>query len=118
MDRVWHEREAPYHCWRIYPRDRAKGRAAEGRLNRLWEILHLKCEFGIIAAEIHAEPSPFPQPDLPYRLEMGLQVNKGDRSTYYSRADPKGYTDYPFSPEFLQDTTSTPEGTTETLARL
>jgi len=43
------------------------------------------------------------QPELPYRLENGLKVDKGDRSTYYSRADPKGYTDYPFSPEFLRE---------------
>jgi len=43
------------------------------------------------------------QPELPYRLEKGLIVDKGDRSTYYNRADPKGYTDYPFSPEFLQE---------------
>ena len=43
------------------------------------------------------------QPELPYRLEKGLKVDKGDRSTYYSRADPKGYTDYSFSPEFLRE---------------
>jgi NADPH2 dehydrogenase len=43
------------------------------------------------------------QPELPYRLEKGLNVDKGDRSTYYNKADPKGYTDYPFSPEFLRE---------------
>jgi NADPH2 dehydrogenase len=43
------------------------------------------------------------QPELPYRLEKGLNVDKGDRSTYYNKADPKGYTDYPFSSEFLRE---------------
>ncbi|PPR00681.1 hypothetical protein CVT24_000969 [Panaeolus cyanescens] len=40
-------------------------------------------------------------PDLPYKLRKGLPVLKGDRSRYYTKGtDPKGYTDYPFSPEF------------------
>ncbi|PPQ78462.1 hypothetical protein CVT25_011857 [Psilocybe cyanescens] len=48
----------------------------------------------------------YDQPDLPYRLRKGLPVEKGDRSTYYSRgkADPKGYTDYPFSEQFDRET--------------
>ncbi|KAF8962063.1 NADH:flavin oxidoreductase/NADH oxidase [Flammula alnicola] len=44
-------------------------------------------------------------PDLPYRLRKGLPVDKGDRSRYYSRGtvDPRGYTDYPISKEFLEE---------------
>ncbi|KIM43881.1 hypothetical protein M413DRAFT_443761 [Hebeloma cylindrosporum] len=56
-------------------------------------------------------------PELPYRLEKGLKVDKGDRSTYYNRADPKGYTDYPFSPEFLNETDTARTGT-RILARI
>ena len=33
-------------------------------------------------------------PDLPYRLKNGLELNEADSSTFYS-ADEKGYTDYP-----------------------
>ncbi|KAH9476285.1 Chanoclavine-I aldehyde reductase fgaOx3 [Psilocybe cubensis] len=44
-------------------------------------------------------------PDLPFRLKNALEIQKGDRSTYYSqgKTDPKGYTDYPFSAEFLKE---------------
>ncbi|KAJ7601232.1 NADH:flavin oxidoreductase/NADH oxidase [Mycena floridula] len=43
-------------------------------------------------------------PDLPYRLKHDITLTIGDRSTYYvyGSADPKGYTDYPFSPEFAE----------------
>ena len=34
-------------------------------------------------------------PDLPYRIKNGLELNKYDRSTFYGGAE-KGYTDYPF----------------------
>src|ERR1700733_2152931 len=34
-------------------------------------------------------------PDLPKRIELGLPLNKYDRSTFYA-FDAKGYTDYPF----------------------
>lgn len=34
-------------------------------------------------------------PDLPYRLQFGLPLNKYDRSTFYTRGA-EGYTDYPF----------------------
>jgi len=36
-------------------------------------------------------------PDLPKRLEEGLELNTGDSKTFYSRG-PLGYTDYPISP--------------------
>ncbi len=42
------------------------------------------------------------QPDLVFRLREGLPIEKGDRSLYYTPEDPKGYTDYPFSKEFLE----------------
>ncbi|KAF9484153.1 NADH:flavin oxidoreductase/NADH oxidase [Pholiota conissans] len=43
-------------------------------------------------------------PDLPYRLKHGLPLQKGDRDLYYApTSDPKGYTDYPFSPEFVAE---------------
>ncbi|KAF9556884.1 FMN-linked oxidoreductase [Agrocybe pediades] len=45
-------------------------------------------------------------PDLPYRLQRGLPVEKGNRKRYYSRGslDPTGYTDYSFSEQFVQET--------------
>lgn len=39
-------------------------------------------------------------PDLPFRLSEGLALNKYDRATFYTPKLPKGYVDYPFSPEF------------------
>ncbi|QIW95573.1 hypothetical protein AMS68_001091 [Peltaster fructicola] len=39
-------------------------------------------------------------PDLPYRIKNGIELNKYDRSTFYSRKDPKGYIDQPFSKEW------------------
>lgn len=40
-------------------------------------------------------------PDLPFRIEKGLQFNKYDRPTFYVPESPVGLADYPFSPEFL-----------------
>jgi NADPH2 dehydrogenase len=39
-------------------------------------------------------------PDLVYRLQKGLDLNKYDRSTFYKQGSPEGYTDYPYSAEF------------------
>lgn len=41
-------------------------------------------------------------PDLPFRLSQGLQLNAYDRSTFYTPKGAKGYADYPFSDEFLE----------------
>jgi NADPH2 dehydrogenase len=38
-------------------------------------------------------------PDLPFRLQKGIELNPYDRPTFYSKG-PKGYVDYPFSSEF------------------
>ncbi|KAK1217981.1 hypothetical protein PQX77_019350 [Marasmius sp. AFHP31] len=42
-------------------------------------------------------------PDLPFRLMHNLPLAKGDRGKYYTcgSTDASGYTDYPFSKEFL-----------------
>ncbi|EME41543.1 hypothetical protein DOTSEDRAFT_73828 [Dothistroma septosporum NZE10] len=40
-------------------------------------------------------------PDLPYRLQHGIELNKWDRPTFYKQG-PGGYTDYPFSEEFVK----------------
>lgn len=40
-------------------------------------------------------------PDLVFRLEKGIPLNKYDRSTFYTQKVPTGYIDYPFSQEFL-----------------
>ncbi|EXU95015.1 NADH:flavin oxidoreductase/NADH oxidase family protein, partial [Metarhizium robertsii] len=40
-------------------------------------------------------------PDLPYRVQNGLELAKYNRNTFYSAKDPVGYTDYPFSKEFM-----------------
>jgi NADPH2 dehydrogenase len=42
-----------------------------------------------------------PNPDLVFRVREGLELVKYDRSTFYTPKDPKGYIDYPFSPEYL-----------------
>ncbi|PIL29744.1 hypothetical protein GSI_08183 [Ganoderma sinense ZZ0214-1] len=41
-------------------------------------------------------------PDLPFRLREDLPLNTPDPSTFYTRLSEKGYTDYPFSEEFLK----------------
>lgn len=40
-------------------------------------------------------------PDLPFRIRAHLELNEYDRSTFYTPMNAKGYTDYPFSKEFL-----------------
>jgi NADPH2 dehydrogenase len=40
-------------------------------------------------------------PDLVFRIQNGLELNKYDRTSFYLAKSQKGYTDYPFSPEFL-----------------
>jgi NADPH2 dehydrogenase len=39
-------------------------------------------------------------PDLPFRLRKGIEINKYDRSSFYTRMSAKGYVDYPFSKEW------------------
>ncbi|KAG9188363.1 NADPH2 dehydrogenase [Alternaria panax] len=39
-------------------------------------------------------------PDLPYRLRNGVELNKYDRRTFYTPESPQGYIDYPFSKGF------------------
>lgn len=43
-------------------------------------------------------------PDLVFRLQKGLLPNAYDRDTFYTPVQPEGYTDYPFSKEFLAAT--------------
>lgn len=38
-------------------------------------------------------------PDLPYRVQKGIQLEPYDRGTFYTPKSPKGYIDYPFSGE-------------------
>lgn len=40
-------------------------------------------------------------PDLVFRIEKGIELNEYDRSTFYLPMKEQGYTDYPFSKEFL-----------------
>ncbi|KAM5343678.1 hypothetical protein ACJ41O_012215 [Fusarium nematophilum] len=41
-------------------------------------------------------------PDLPFRIQRGLELNKYNRETFYTPKATEGYTDYPFSKEFLE----------------
>ena len=41
-------------------------------------------------------------PDLPFRIERELDLTPHDMGTFYSKGDPKGYIDYPFSREFMK----------------
>jgi 2,4-dienoyl-CoA reductase-like NADH-dependent reductase (Old Yellow Enzyme family) len=41
-------------------------------------------------------------PDLPFRIKNGLPLNDYDRSTFYTAKQKKGYLDYPFSQQFLE----------------
>lgn len=41
-------------------------------------------------------------PDLPYRLQNGLELNPYDRSTFYTPKSPVGYVDYPVSDGAVQ----------------
>ena len=38
-------------------------------------------------------------PDLPFRMQHGIEFNKYNRDTFYTKG-PEGYIDYPFSKEF------------------
>ncbi|KAL2112382.1 hypothetical protein VUR80DRAFT_7737 [Thermomyces stellatus] len=40
-------------------------------------------------------------PDLPFRVQTGLELTKYNRATFYTPKSVVGYTDYPFSTEFL-----------------
>jgi NADPH2 dehydrogenase len=40
-------------------------------------------------------------PDLVFRVEKGIQLNKYDRDTFYKAQSTDGYTDYPFSEEWV-----------------
>ena len=40
-------------------------------------------------------------PDLPFRLQHGIPLEKYDRATFYAKMEARGYVDYPFSAEFL-----------------
>lgn len=40
-------------------------------------------------------------PDLPFRIQHGIPLTKYDRTSFYTPKVTTGYTDYPFSPEFL-----------------
>lgn len=42
-------------------------------------------------------------PDLPYRLRKGLELNKYNRSTFYAAGKSEGYIDYPFSKHWEED---------------
>ena len=39
-------------------------------------------------------------PDLPFRLEHGIEFASYERETFYKAQSEEGYTDYPFSEEF------------------
>ncbi|OJJ08266.1 hypothetical protein ASPVEDRAFT_57410 [Aspergillus versicolor CBS 583.65] len=43
-------------------------------------------------------------PDLPFRLTKGIELNQYDRPTFYTPKSPVGYVDYPFSESFLSST--------------
>lgn len=40
-------------------------------------------------------------PDLPFRMQNGLEFTKYNRDSFYTAKSPVGYTDYPFSTEFI-----------------
>lgn len=40
-------------------------------------------------------------PNLPFRIQHGVPLNKCDRTSFYTPKTTVGYTDYPFSSEFL-----------------
>lgn len=41
-------------------------------------------------------------PDLPFRIQRGLELNRYDRATFYKAKVAEGYVDYPFSREWLE----------------
>lgn len=46
-------------------------------------------------------------PDLPFRIQSGLELAKYNRDTFYTAMSPHGYIDYPFSGEFLRQQSQT-----------
>lgn len=42
-------------------------------------------------------------PDLIFRIKKGVELNQYDRPSFYLAKNPKGYIDYPFSKEFLEE---------------
>ncbi|KAK8024661.1 hypothetical protein PG990_002484 [Apiospora arundinis] len=44
-------------------------------------------------------------PDLPFRVQKGIELTPYNRDTFYNAGSEKGYVDYPFSQEFLQSQT-------------
>jgi NADPH2 dehydrogenase len=42
-------------------------------------------------------------PDLPYRIKKGIPLSRYERDTFYAAQSEKGYIDYPFSAEYLQE---------------
>lgn len=42
-------------------------------------------------------------PDLPYRIQKGIPLHPYDRDTFYNAGSPKGYTDQPFSEEWVKE---------------
>jgi len=42
-------------------------------------------------------------PDLPFRVQHGIQFNRYDRDTFYKTKSKEGYIDYPFSAEFEKE---------------
>ncbi|OJJ63360.1 hypothetical protein ASPSYDRAFT_53065 [Aspergillus sydowii CBS 593.65] len=46
-------------------------------------------------------------PDLVYRVKEGLELTAYDRGTFYACKSPVGYTDYPFSVEYLASVNNT-----------
>ena len=38
-------------------------------------------------------------PDLPRRMELGIELTKYTRDLFYNKQDPRGYIDYPFATE-------------------
>ncbi|KAL2351879.1 hypothetical protein BJ546DRAFT_230073 [Cryomyces antarcticus] len=42
-------------------------------------------------------------PDLPYRIQKGIEVNQYNRDTFYNAKSKTGYVDYDFSKEFQQE---------------
>jgi len=41
-------------------------------------------------------------PDLVFRVEQGIEFAKYDRNTFYNAKETRGYTDYPFSQEWVE----------------
>jgi len=42
-------------------------------------------------------------PDLPFRVQRGIDMNPYDRRTFYKRCSPDGFVDYPYSKEWLAE---------------